>query len=366
LVLHLPTDVHRRLRSRAVHANATVASYAGTLLTQQVMDVPHPPRTTEAAAAVPPSRSWLERLAVATGVAEVHPLGDPLLPWRAALERSRALEADGRRAFARLAKVATGSPNTGNPSEDRNAGHRVHEGAPSWGLWLTNDTFDEVGDLEARFLVERPAPHPAALRATYGDTIDSFPFAWPPSRDLAHRLFLLDHLQEIAQQLRVTLGRAYRMLAKCLDQHVSGAGSDLSPRALLQATRPQLLRNQRRPLDILRALVIDIVASFDEWMKWLELLETVPAQVRGRQKGGRRRKVPEPLRFAAYETATRLMRVHPRRPQKPTNADIVADTRTMLTTNGGWDSQRVSIGNVRDAIKREHARRHPSERAVRT
>ena len=79
LVLHLPTDVHRRLRSRAAHANATVASYAGTLLTQQVIDVPHPPCTTEAAAAVPPSRSWLERLAAATGVAEVHPLGDPLL-----------------------------------------------------------------------------------------------------------------------------------------------------------------------------------------------------------------------------------------------------------------------------------------------
>jgi hypothetical protein len=361
LVLHLPADVHRLLRRLAARADTTTAAYVETLLKQRVLDgEPVSDRAEPVAGAATP-RSWLATLAAATGVAEVRPLGDPLAPTRVALERSRAFEADGRRALARLAEVATEAPRTARASPARPPGHEPRELAPSWGVWVSNETVDEVADLEARFLVESPAPRAPTLRAMHGDAIDSFPLAWPASRDLSHRLFLLDHLHEIAHRLRKTVLVARRMVAECLEQHVTG--SDLSPRVLLEATRPQLVRNQRRPLNLLRALVIDMMVAFDDWLEWLELLETLPLQVRGRQKGGRRRKVPEPLRFAAYETASRLMRLHPRRSQKPTDSAIVADTHTMLTTRGGWDPQKITVSNVRDAIKREHARRL-SERAT--
>jgi hypothetical protein len=361
LVLHLPADVHRLLRRLAARADTTTAAYVETLLKQRVLDVsPVPHRAGPAAPGTP--HSWLATLAAATGEAQVHPLGDFLAPWRTALERSRAFEGDGRRALARIAEVAAEAPRTGRDSSERHPGREPRELAPSWGVWVTNEMVDEVADLEARFLVEPPTPPAPTLRAMHGDAIDSFPLAWPASRDLAHRLFLHDHLHEIAHRLWAILLVAYRMVAECLGQHVTG--SDLSPRVLLEATRPQLVRNQRRPLDLLRALVIDMVIAFDGWLEWLELLETHPLQVRGRQKGGRRRKVPEPLRFEAYETASRLMRLHPRRPQKPTDSAIVADTYIMLTTRGGWNPKKITVGNVRDAIRREHARRRPSERAT--
>jgi hypothetical protein len=364
LVVQLPADVHHRLRSHAERAKTTPAAYLQTIAKQHVLHRPPASHRAEPAAAAAAARSWLATLAGATGEAEPMPHDDPLRPLRLALERSLVFEAAGRRALARLREVASEPPHTGPASQAGDTGRGTREHAPSWGVWLDNDTFDEVADLEARFLIERPAPHAGALRSTYGDAIDSFPLAWPASRDLAHRLFLLDHLREIAQQLRATLMTTYRTLAKGLERHLSGAGADLSPQVLLEVTRPQLVRNQRRPLDILRAFVIDVVAAFDEWIEWLELLETVPPQVRGRQKDGRRRKVPEPLRFAAYEVASRLMRIHPRRPRKPTDSDIVVDTHTILTTTGGWDRMSISVGNVRDAIKREHARRQPSERAT--
>jgi hypothetical protein len=190
----------------------------------------------------------------------------------------------------------------------------------------------------------------ADLRTTYErfpayqEVLDSPELIWKASRDVAYRVFFADHRTTWTAQIRAMAEEVRARVIREFEAPVGG-GSGLSLRAVLAATRPER-REPVRPavLDELGTLMRDLDKTAAAACARAAAIRPGPDRHRGPKK------VPEPLRFSAYEVARLLYRAHPTHPSTPRAEVVVRDTWFVLHA-GGWD---VSLSAVRSAIAREH------------
>jgi hypothetical protein len=316
LVLHIPTDVHQRLRTLAAEADQTAPRYARDVLMRQVGDLDNSPSL--------PRRVTPDDL--------TRPRDEAMARLLAQLRSPGAQRTRGR--------------SVGGAWEWSDPETRVKIDA------LQND---ETHPLHGRYALrggprmlsdEQVEPkwraRAAAVQVTYGHAVADLD--WRASRVVAYRGFTSEYVTTIAGVIATMLQDQLVGFAKRLTAALPGT-SVMSALDVLALLDSQIAWGGA--FDVLRGVLLQQVTTTNRTLTWLGLFID----------RRRREKRPDPFAFSAFETAAWFVANHP-------NNELVPDDVLTGLVYGGWHKELFATfrsstpwAYVWDAIRREARRR---------